>query len=322
MKNVSNLICWSVVVLLLLVGGANASASLFQQTNDEKTGASQAASKEAATEKDGLKTEFKRSPYLSYASLNRNVPEGSDLTRRAKDLLFEGKYDESIEELKSLFPTNIALTYELEHPDDYLGVFPKYYEIFQTMAVAYELKGDWHTAGKIYSLIHRDNRDEAIKWLEVRRQYATDKSLSHVFGTVIGLLSRDYGSLDVDKTLRRAEESKDKPEQWFIIPIDKDVYDDEDIRVYALKDRLAHTACPKLHVTYPTPWIGNVRVENASFKQAELSHESYLKFLESMEEEYEKYKAQDPSTVRPELRDAETVEKVMTMLRKIGELPY
>ena len=85
---------------------------------------------------------------------------------------------------------------------------------------------------------------------------------------------------------------------------------------------MAHTACPKLHVTYPTTWIGNVRVENASFKQAELSHESYLKFLESMEEEYEKYKAQDPSTVRPELRDAETVEKVMTMLRKIGELPY
>ncbi|MBQ4204534.1 MAG: hypothetical protein II655_12640, partial [Thermoguttaceae bacterium] len=204
MKNVSTLMGWSVVVLLLLVGGANVSASLFQQTNDEKTGASQAASKEAATEKDGLKTEFKRSPYLSYASLNRNVPEGSDLTRRAKDLLFEGKYDESIEELKSLFPTNIALTYELEHPEDYLGVFPKYYEIFQTMAVAYELKGDWSTAGKIYSLIHRDNRDEAIKWLDIRSQYAFERTgHDDSFRMIIDLLSRNYSSLDVDKTLRR-----------------------------------------------------------------------------------------------------------------------
>ena len=35
MKNVSNLIGWSVVVLLLLVGGANAGAKLFQQTPDE-----------------------------------------------------------------------------------------------------------------------------------------------------------------------------------------------------------------------------------------------------------------------------------------------
>ena len=322
MKNVSNLMGWSVVVLLLLVGGANAGAKPFQQMPDGKNKTPQSDPKETVPNNDGLKTEFEITPRLVYYYLNMDVPYGHSRTRSAKQLLFEGKYDEAIENLKELMPTQRAMVYCLESPEEN-PVFFEFYAVLQTMAAAYELKGDWMAVRKIYFLIHMDANTEPIQWLDIRCQYAFERTgHDDSFRMIIDLLSREYSSLDVDKTLRRAEESKDKPEQWFIIPIDKDVYDDEDIRVYALKDRLAHIVCPKLHFTYPEPWLSSSLPEGSLIKQAELSHESYLKFLETMEEEYEKYKAQDPSTVRPELRDAKTVEKVMTMLRKIGELPY
>ena len=322
MKNVSNLICWSVVVLLLLVSGANVDAKPFQQTPDGKNKTPQSDPKETVPNKDGLKTEFEIAPRLNYYYLNKDVPYGHSRTRSAKQLLFEGKYDEAIENLKELMPTQRAMVYCLESPEEN-PVFFEFHAVLQTMAAAYELKGDWMAVRKIYFLIHMDANTEPIQWLDIRRHYAFERTgHAYSFSKIIELLSRKYSSLDVDKTLRRTEESKDKPELWDKIPIAKDVYDDEDIRVYALKDRLAHIVCPKLHFTYPEPWLSSSLPEGSLIKQAELSHESYLKFLETMEEEYEKYKAQDPSAVQPEIRNAETVEKVMTMLRKIGELPY
>ncbi|MBQ1864131.1 MAG: hypothetical protein II150_06050 [Thermoguttaceae bacterium] len=327
MKYVSTLMGWSVVVLLLLVGGANVDAKPFQQTPDEDSRTLQptpkASSNKRLTIEESLKSSYANSPRLNYYYLNMDVPYGLSHTRSAMQLLFEGKYDEAIENLKELLPTQRAMVYCLESPQK-SSVFYEFYDVLQTMAAAYELKGDWQTVREIYFLIHRDSKCELIEWLDIRSQYAFERTgHDDSFRMIIDLLSRKYSSLDVDKTLRRAEESKDKPELWDKIPIDENVYDDEDIRVYALKDRLAHIVCPKLHFTYPEPWLHHGSLPKGSLiKQAELSHESYLKFLETMEEEYEKYKAQDPSTVRPELRNAETVEKVMTMLRKIGELPY
>ena len=326
MKYVSTLMGWSVVVLLLLVGGANAGAKPFQQTPDEDSTtpqpAREASSNKRLTDEEFLKSAYANSPRLNYYPLNMDVPKEFRITLKAKLFLFEGKYDESIEELKKLLPTDASLIHCLESTDE-CGVFSNLYEVLQTMAEAYELKGDWHKARRIYFLVHRDANSEPIEWLDIRSQYAFERTgHENSFRMIINLLSRKYRSLDVDKTLRRAEESKDKPELWDIIPIDENVYDDGDLRVYALKDRLARIVCPKLHFTYREPWLPVGAPEDNLIKQAELSHESYLKFLESMEEEYEKYKAQDPSTVRPELQNAETVEKVMTMLRKIGELPY
>ena len=328
MKNVSNLICWSVVVLLLLVGGANAGAKLFQQTPDEDSRTLQPSPKatpnKRLTREEHLKSAYANSPRLNYYLLNMDVPQEPFDTLKAKLLLSEGKYEEAIEELKSLLKTRPSLIKDLETSENSLGnFFPKYRGILQTLAEACELNGDWQTVGKIYFLIHGDNHDEAIEWFNIRRKFASEnEGHAGTFKEIIGMLSRSYISLDVDKTLSRTEESKDKPELWYIIPIDENVYDDGDLRVYALKDRLARIVCPKLHFTYREPWLPVGAPEDNLIKQAELSHESYLKFLESMEEEYEKYKAQDPSTVRPELQNAETVEKVMTMLRKIGELPY
>ena len=326
MKNVSNLIGWFVVVLLLLVGGANAGAKPFQQTPDEDSTtpqpAREASSNKRLTDEEFLKSAYANSPRLNYYYLNKDVPYRFEHTSSAKQLLFEGKYDEAIEKLKELLPTKGAMVYCLESPEEN-PVFFEFYNVLQTMAAAYELKGDWVAVRKIYFLIHMDANTEPIQWLDIRRNYAFERTgHAYSFSKIIELLSRKYSSLDVDKTLRRAEESKDKPELWDKIPIDENVYDDEDIRVYALKDRLAHIVCPKLHFTYPEPWVPSGETKGSLIKQAELSHESYLKFLETMEEEYEKYKAQDPSTVQPELQNAETVEKVMTMLRKIGELPY
>ena len=327
MKYVSTLMGWSVVVLLLLVGGANVDAKPFQQTPDEDSTtpqpAREASSNKRLTDEEFLKSAYANSPRLNYFYLNMDVPyDGLDLTSSAKQLLFEGKYDEAIENLKELLPTQRAMVYCLESSEEN-PLFDEFYDVLQTMAAAYELKGEWQTVRNMYFLIHRDANSEPIEWLDIRSQYAFERTgHAYSFSKIIELLSRKYSSLDVDKTLRRTEESKDKPELWDKIPIDENVYDDEDIRVYALKDRLAHIVCPKLHFTYPEPWVPSGETKGSLIKQAELSHESYLKFLETMEEEYEKYKAQDPSAVQPEIRNAETVEKVMTMLRKIGELPY
>ena len=187
------------------------------------------------------------------------------------------------------------------------------------MAETYELKGDWGAARKLYFLIYGGSLGNEVQWLDIRSAYSHG-SYAYAFALTVECLSMHYSSLDVDKTLRHAEESKARPSACFRIPVAHDLRDDEDVRVYALKDQLARVANPKLHYTYRAQMDGGGNEE--SLRQAELSHESYLKFLESMEEEYEKYKAQDPSAVQPEIRNAETVEKVMTMLRKIGELPY
>ena len=96
--------------------------------------------------------------------------------------------------------------------------------------------------------------------------------------------------------------------------------DDEDVRVYALKDQLARVANPKLHYTYRAQMDGGGNEE--SLRQAELSHESYLKFLESMEYVYQKIESGDDSVKVGGLPDRKTCANVMVMLRKIGDLPY
>ena len=99
-----------------------------------------------------------------------------------------------------------------------------------------------------------------------------------------------------------------------------DLLDDEDVRVYALKDQLARVANPKLHYTYRAQMDGGGNEE--SLRQAELSHESYLKFLESMEDVYQKIESGDDSVKVGGLPDRKTCANVMVMLRKIGDLPY
>ena len=326
MKNVSNLICWSVVVLLLLVGGANAGAKLFQQTPDEDSRTLQPSPKAAPnkrlTREEHLKSAYANSPRLNYYLLNMDVPQEPFDTLKAKLLLSEGKYEEAIEELKSLLRTRPSLIKDLETSENSLGnFFPKYRGILQTLAEACELNGDWQTVGKIYFLIHGDNHDEAIEWFNIRRKFASEnEGHAGTFKEIIGMLSRSYISLDVDKTMRHAEESKARPSACFRIPVAHDLLDDEDVRVYALKDQLARVANPKLHYTYRIQMDGGGNEE--SLRQAELSHESYLKFLESMEDVYQKIESGDDLVKVGLLPDRKTCANVMVMLRKIGDLPY
>ena len=117
MKNVSNLIGWFVVVLLLLVGGANAGVKLFpDEDSTTPQPAREASSNKRLTDEEFLKSAYANSPRLNYFYLNMDVPYGLSHTRSAMQLLFEGKYDEAIENLKELLPTQRAMVYCLESP--------------------------------------------------------------------------------------------------------------------------------------------------------------------------------------------------------------
>ena len=140
MKYVSTLMGWSVVVLLLLVGGANVDAKPFQQTPDEDSRTLQptpkASSNKRLTIEESLKSSYANSPRLNYYYLNMDVPYGLSHTRSAMQLLFEGKYDEAIEKLKELLPTKGAMVYCLESPEEN-PVFYEFYDVLKTMAAAY-----------------------------------------------------------------------------------------------------------------------------------------------------------------------------------------
>ena len=311
---------YSFVVLLVLVSGAIAWAGLLNMStedNQKSLNAVPREKKEVSVERN-KKTFTSRS--LVYYYLNPELDNKSNETMRAKSLLFKGSYDEAIEEFKKFLPTGTALVDCIGASEQNEAVCVRFREILTFMAAAYELKENWGAARKIYVLLYGTNASE-ISWFDSRRDYAKGARFN-AFAKLVKMLGNDVASIDVGGTLKKAEESKDKPDSWLIIPIDQEVRTESDLDVYRLKDRLARVACPKLHFTFCEPWVNGGSNTEDMIKQAELSHESYLKFLESMEEEYERYKAQDPSTVRPELQNAETVEKVMTMLRKIGELPY
>ncbi|MGN1064994.1 MAG: tetratricopeptide repeat protein [Thermoguttaceae bacterium] len=321
-KNVFNLFGWTVIGILLAVGFFTAWMNMFYRPIDtnfkplmvtpEKTA--------SAAEANLAESDPSAKPRLDYSDLN----EGGPIMPWAQDvnvnwLLFNGKYDEALEELKKRLPKETAIIRSLESPDDHGTVFGQARKVLQAMAETYELKGDWGAARKLYFLIYGGSLGNEVQWLDIRSAYSHG-SYAYAFALTVQCLSMHYSSLDVDKTLRRAEESKARPSACFRIPVAHDLLDDEDVRVYALKDQLARVANPKLHYTYKPMWYGGGNEE--PLRQAELSHESYLKFLESMEDVYQKIESGDDSVKVGGLPDRETCANVMVMLRKIGDLPY
>lgn len=320
-KNVFNLFGWSVIGILLAVGFFTAWMNMFYRPIDTnfKPLMVTPEKKASAAEANLEESDPSAKPWLDYSDLNEGGPAYWEPSVRVNWLLYDGKYDEALDELKERLPKETAIIRCLESPDDHGTVFGQARRVLQAMAETYELKGDWGAARKLYFLIYGGSLGNEVQWLDIRSAYSHG-SYAYAFALTVECLSMHYSSLDVDKTMRRAEESKARPSACFRIPVARDLLDDEDVRVYALKDQLARVANPKLHYTYRAQMDGGGNEE--PLRQAELSHESYLKFLESMEDVYQKIESGDDSVKVGGLPDRKTCANVMVMLRKIGDLPY
>ena len=320
-KNVFNLIGWSVIGILLAVGFFTAWMNMFYRPIDTnfKPLMVTPEKKASAAEANLAESDPSAKPVLYYSDLNEGGPAYWEPSVRVNWLLYDGEYDEALEELKERLPKETAIISSLESEKDAGTVCGRARKVLQAMAETYELKGDWGAARKLYFLIYGGSLGNEVQWLDIRSAYSHG-SYAYAFALTVECLSMHYSSLDVDKTMRRAEESKARPSACFRIPVAHDLLDDEDVRVYALKDQLARVANPKLHYTYRAQMDGGGNEE--SLRQAELSHESYLKFLESMEDVYQKIESGDDSVKVGGLPDRKTCANVMVMLRKIGDLPY
>ncbi len=320
-KNVFNLFGWSVIGILLAVGFFTAWMNMFYRPIDTnfKPLMVTPEKKASAAEANLAESDPSAKPVLYYSDLNEGGPASWEPGVRVNWLLYDGEYDEALEELKERLPKETAIIRSLESEKDAGTVCGRARQVLQAMAETYELKGDWGAARKLCFLIYGGSLGNEVQWLDIRSAYSHG-SYAYAFALTVECLSMHYSSLDVDKTMRRAEESKARPSACFRIPVAHDLLDDEDVRVYALKDQLARVANPKLHYTYRIQMDGGGNEE--SLRQAELSHESYLKFLESMEDVYQKIESGDDSVKVGGLPDRETCANVMVMLRKIGDLPY
>ena len=225
--------------------------------------------------------------------------------------------------------------------------------MLQLMAVALEKEGYNTKAMNIYSLIYSKS-PKVFEWTVLRMLYAQG---ALDFGKFAGFFDLHYRTditvERIDNVHKKVEEAKallkerddweksmlsgsaegikETPEKFVftlgygapvVSPQDVGQYDREAAEVYLFRNWCARMACPML--SYARPSAVSYDPNSASNRDVvQMAHTAYQVFLKRMEELYEieTNSLRNSSTAGKEetIRD---MEEVMTILRKLGELPF
>ena len=225
--------------------------------------------------------------------------------------------------------------------------------MLQLMAVALEKEGYNTKAMNIYSLIYSKS-PKVFEWTVLRMLYAQGVL---DFGKFAGFFDLNYRTditvERIDNVHKKVEEAKallkerddweksmlsgsaegikETPEKFVftlgygapvVSPQDVGQYDREAAEVYLFRNWCARMACPML--SYARPSAVSYDPNSASNREVvQMAHTAYQVFLKRMEELYEieTNSLRNSSTAGKEetIRD---MEEVMTILRKLGELPF
>lgn len=225
--------------------------------------------------------------------------------------------------------------------------------MLQLTAVALEKEGYNAKALDIYSVIYSKS-PKVLEWTVMRMLY-TQGTLD--FGKFVGFFELNYGDsitleridnvckkVEQTKTLLKerddwkknknsgsADEMKETPEKFVFTlgfgapvasPQDVRQYDREAVEVYLFRNWCARMACPML--LYARPEAVSYNPNFASNKEVvQMAHAAYQVFLKRMEERYEiETNSLRNSSMGRREEIIRNMEDVMTILRKLGELPF
>lgn len=219
----------------------------------------------------------------------------------------------------------------------------------QLLGLAYELSGDYFNADKCYEIVYGSN-ELARAWTRSRLGYKQKDSMQRgTFTEICGIIRRYYKLTpeDVDSVVEKIKTTerqwKENPNTDIMIdcgvPVglnEGQLRDVDAVELYRIRDWCARFICPNLvysklkfspdsfgqYIVTPDD-LGQYRIETVK-----LTRECYAQFMNAMEEEYEKIRLDlseqsnlpasrfRPPTINDDFTD------VMTLLRKIKELPY
>ena len=225
--------------------------------------------------------------------------------------------------------------------------------MLQLTAVALEKEGYNTKATNIYSLIYSKS-PKVLEWTVMRMLYAQG-SLN--FGKFAGFFDNNYGAditLErIDNVHRKVEEAKallkerddweksklsdsaegttETPEKFVFTwgygaPVcsSQDVrqYDREAVEVYLFRNWCARMACPMLAYARPNAVSYNPH-SDSNREVVQMAHTAYQVFLTRMEELYEiETNSLRSSSMTRNEEMIRNMEAVMTILHKLGELPF
>lgn len=249
-----------------------------------------------------IENEFIAKLYSFHSTIRRDCEQ---IENREKLLvaIARGDYQTAIQEaekgLKKYSPLGTNFRTEVDSG-------PLYRKYLFFLATAHELNGDWREALSLFAILEGEDSVDFMM-TEARILYATGNKEEAV--KLAGEVLLRLDPLPFDSVSKKIEERNKRTQgrRVCLISLEPGAYDPEWILLWKLRDSCARIICPELHFVAAHPFR---KVPEGSKRFDELQRESFERFLELVDEEYERR----PSDWKRELSSR--------VFHKLEELPY